>query len=320
MGEKEYDLIIIGGGAAGLTAAIYASRRALKTLVISKEIGGQASSAFQIENYPGRELIGGSELMNDFKKQAEKFGTEFILEEVKEIKNQGNNFLLKTSQQQYFSRSLILAFGLTPRDLGVTGEKEFKNKGVSYCATCDAPLYKNKSVVVVGGGNSALDAAELLSKIANKVYLILRGDSFTGEKILQERVKEKKNIEILFNTEIEEIKGEKTVSAIKLKNNQTQKEKELACEGVFVEIGYITKTNIVEGLVELNERRQIKIDHDCETSYPGIFAAGDITDITYRQVIISAGEGAKAALQAYKYLQKAGKTIGVDWGRVKKQG
>lgn len=321
MKEKEYDLIIVGGGAAGLTAAIYASRKALKTLVIAKDIGGQASSAPQVENYPGRDLVSGFALMNDFKKQAEKFGAEFVITEVRKIEDQENKFLVKTTQQQYFSRALILAFGLTPCDLGVTGERKFKNKGVSYCVTCDAPLYENKTVVVVGGGNSALDAAEYLSKVADKVYLIHRGGSFTGEKVLQERVRERNNIEMLFNTEIEEIKGGKTVSAIKLKNNQAQEEKELACQGIFVEIGYVAKTDIVEGLVALNEKQQIKINRDCETSHPGIFAAGDMTDITYKQIIISAGEGAKAALQAYKYLQqKSSGAVRVDWGRIKKQG
>lgn len=317
MNEKEYDVVIVGGGAAGLTAAIYASRRTLKTLVVSKDLGGQAALTSEIENYPGRNLTDGFNLMNDFKKQAEKFGAEIVMEEAIKLEDKNGIFFITTPSQKISSRALILAFGLTPRDLGVQGEEKFKGKGVSYCATCDAPLFKNKTVVVVGGGSSALDAAELLSKIAIKVYLIHRQNAFKGEEVLQNQVKEIKNIEILFNTEVEEIKGEQTVSAVMTINNQSSDKKEIECKGVFVEIGYIAKTDLVEGLVALNERRQIKVNRYCETSHPGIFAAGDITDITYKQVVISAGEGAKAALQAYKYLQqKRRKAVGVDWGKV----
>lgn len=320
--DKEYDVIIIGGGAAGLAAAIYTSRRTLKTLVISKDLGGQASLATTIENYPGRETVSGFELMNDFKKQAEKFGAEIIFEEVEKIEDLRGKFLIKSFHHQYISQAVILAFGLTPCDLKVPGEQEFKGKGVSYCATCDAPFFKNKIVAVVGGGNCALDAAELLSKNATKIFIINRENNLRGEEILEKRVREKDNIKIFFNTEVVEIKGDKTVTAIMIKNNQNQETKELTCQGVFVEIGYIAKTKIVKELVELNEKNQIKISRDCETSHPGIFAAGDVTDVTYKQVVISAGEGVKAALQTYKYLQqqksevqKSKAKIEIDWGK-----
>ncbi|PIY96710.1 MAG: thioredoxin-disulfide reductase [Candidatus Kerfeldbacteria bacterium CG_4_10_14_0_8_um_filter_42_10] len=316
MNKKEFDLIIIGAGASGLTAAIYAARRTLSTLVLAKDIGGQANLASHIENYPGFDPTSGFELMNKMKTQAEGFGAQFLLQEVKEINKQGTSFQIVTTQSEFSARAIILAFGLTPRDLGVPGEQEFKNKGVSYCVNCDGPLFKGKTVMVVGGGNSALDAAEYLSRITSQVYLIHRGDSFRGEHCLVERVEKMKNIKIFFNSEIAEIKGENKVTSALVKNNQTTQEQELSCDGVFVEVGYVAKTDLIKDLVELNERRQIKINRDCETSCPGIFAAGDITDIAYKQVVIAAGEGAKAALQVYKHLQQEkGKPIKVDWGR-----
>ena len=314
--NKEYDCIIIGAGAAGLTAALYAVRRTLKTVVITKDLGGQASLAGTVENYPGVGKKSGLEIMEHFKDQAEEHGAEIIFKEVDGIKKEKEQFVVNTRDESYVGKTIILAFGLTPRDLGVVGENELKNKGVSYCATCDGPLYKDKTVVVVGGGNSALDAAELLSKIAKKVYMVHRKDSFNGDGVVFKQLKERDNIELLFNTEIKEITGNNKVESIKINNNQTSEKDEIKCDGVFVEVGYIAKTDIVRNLVECNERNQIKVSRDCETSCPGIFAAGDVTDITYKQIVISAGEGAKAALQTYKYLQqKKGSHVGVDWGK-----
>jgi thioredoxin reductase (NADPH) len=312
---REYDCIIIGAGAAGLTAAIYAARRTLKTVVLTKDLGGQASIAGLVENYPGLGKETGLNIMERFKKQAEEYGAEIVYREVNQIGKKGDQFFVKTADNEFSSKVIILAFGLTPRDVNVPGESEFKKKGVSYCSTCDGPLFKDKTVAVVGGGNSALDSAELLSKIAKQVYLIHRGDEFRGEKIVLSKLKERDNVLMLMNTEIAEISGGGIVKAIKVINNQTSEAMEIKCDGVFVEVGYIAKTEIVKDLVERNERTQIKINSNCETSCPGVFAAGDVTDITYKQIVISAGEGAKAALQAYKFLQhKAGKTVGVDWG------
>jgi thioredoxin reductase (NADPH) len=312
---KEYDCIIVGAGAAGLTAAIYAARRTLKTIVITKDLGGQASIAGVVENYPGIGKDTGMEIMERFKNQAEEFGAEIVYKEVESIVKKDEQFLVKTAGQDFVCRVVILAFGLTPRDLNVPGEAEFKNKGVSYCSTCDGPLFKDKTVVVVGGGNSALDSAELLSKIAQKVYLIHRGDEFRGEMIILDKLRASNNVSILMNTEITEITGDQIVKEIEILNNQSEKKERLICDGVFVEVGYIAKTDIVKDLVERNERNQIIIGTNCETSCRGVFAAGDVTDITYKQIVISAGEGAKAALQAYKYLQqKTGKSVGVDWG------
>jgi thioredoxin-disulfide reductase len=314
-----YDTIIIGAGSAGLAASIYASRRALKTLVISEDIGGQAISANHIENYPGFNFISGSELMMKFQAQAKKFGAEFITDEVMKIEKAGDKFMVNTNAKKFETNSVILAFGLSHRHLGVPGEEKLIGRGITYCATCDAPLYKNKTTAVIGGGSSALDAALLLSKLCPKVYLIHRRDKFTGEEILIKQVNEAKNIELVLNSEILEFKGENKLEKIIVKNLGNEK-REIEAEGAFVEVGFIAKTDWLEDSVKLDEKKQVIINDKCETSVPGILAAGDITTIIYKQVVISAGEGAKAALSAYKYLQSKGLTRGasVDWGQIKK--
>jgi thioredoxin-disulfide reductase len=313
----KYDVIIIGGGAAGLTAAIYASRRAMKTLVISQDIGGQASTTPDIENYPGFESINGSELMNKFHKQAEKFGAEFVFDEVKQIKkNESGTFYVITVSEKYESATVILAFGLSHRHLGVPGEDYLTGRGVSYCATCDGPLYKGKRVVVVGGGNSALDAAIYLSKIASQVYLIHRQSTFKGEAFLIDRLAKLSNVELVREVVVTEIKGEQRVQSIVVTPaKKTDKTKEIPVDGVFIEIGCVVKADFIRGLVDLDEKDQINITPDCETSTPGIFAAGDVTTVTYKQIIVSAGEGCKAALQAYMYVQKkrGKKGVIIDW-------
>ena len=310
-----YDVIIIGAGAAGLTAAIYTSRRALKTLVISKDVGGQASMSSHIENYPGVGLINGVDLMLKFKTQAEQFGASFVFGQVGEIKKEKDKFIIRANGDIYEAGSLILAFGLTPRDLGVPGEEKFRGKGISYCATCDAPFFRNKTVAVVGGGNSALDAALLLSKIAAKVYLVHRRDEFKGEENLVGQVKENDKIELVLSSGVREVKGDKLIESIIVEDKDNNK-KEIMVNGIFVEIGHEVKADFIRSLVKLNEKNEIIIDSNCQTSEPGIFAAGDVTDIEYKQIVISAGEGAKAALSAYQYLQnKTGKKgAGIDWG------
>jgi len=309
-----YDVVIVGGAAAGMTAAIYSTRRAMKTLIVTQDIGGQAATTPDIENYPGYEHVDGLELMQKFQKQAQKFGTEFVYEEVKEIKKEKDFFKVITNINSYEARTVILSFGLTHRHLGVLGEEEYGGKGVSYCATCDAPLFKEKKVAVVGGGSSALDAALLLSKIAKQVYLVHRRDEFRGEEILVDRVKQIENIEILYDSKVKEIKGEALVNSIEVVDVKDEdKKKEVEVNGVFVEIGFQVKADIVEGLVELDERKQIIVNSDAETSTPGIFAAGDVTNNSYKQIVTSAGDGAKAALRAYRFLND-GKGMGVDWG------
>lgn len=327
-----YDLIIVGAGAAGLTAGIYASRRALSTLIISPDIGGQAALTNDVENYPGHGLVSGFDLMARFKESAEKFGCEIVIDEVTGIVI-GENFTPppteETKGEKLFivstatgavrqSRAVILAFGLTPRELLVPGEKEFRGKGVSYCATCDGPFFKGKEVAVAGGGPSALDAALYLSKICTKVNLVHYRDSFRGEKALEEKVREKKNIEIRLQQKIIKIEGDSRVKSLDIESVvRVGEKKQIAVEGVFVEIGYVAKTKWLGGLIRLNERNQIIIDQANRTNVLGIFAAGDVTTIPYKQIVVSAGEGAKAALEVYKYIQTMHGKAAVaapDWG------
>lgn len=314
--EKKYDVVIVGGAAAGLSAALYCARRTLKTLVITKDVGGQANMADFIENYPGIKKMAGPELMKKFEEHAKEYGAEFVFDEVVKIEKKDNVFSVEAKNDQYQSEALILAFGLEHRELDIPGEEKFKGRGVSFCATCDAPLYKDKTVAVVGGGNAALDAADLLAKIAKKVYLIHRRDGFRAENVLINQVKENKKIEILYKSEIKEVLGEQLVEKIKVSSIDGDDEKLLEVDGLFEEIGYIAKAGFVGGLVDLNERGEVITDEQTKTSQEGVFAAGDCTDVPFKQVVISAGEGAKAGLGAYFYLQqKRGKDLGVtvDW-------
>jgi thioredoxin-disulfide reductase len=322
--QKIYDTIIVGAGAAGLTAALYASRRAMKTLMVTQDIGGQAATTNEIENYPGVEFTTGPDLMNTFKAQAEKFGTEIVYAEVTGITKGEDEqhtpiFTVSTNTDSFTGHSIILAYGLTHRHLGVPGEKEFGAKGVSYCATCDAPLFKNKPVAVVGGGNSAVDAALLLAKLCPKVYLVHRREEFRAEAVLVEQLKQER-IELVLNSEVKEVKGDTRVRSLVVMDAADQtKTRELQVEGVFVEVGFIVNSKLIEGLIELDARKQIKISPDSETSQPGIFAAGDITTISYKQIVISAGWGATAALKTYEYLQKVKgfRGVSIDWGLAK---
>ncbi|MBI5071772.1 thioredoxin-disulfide reductase [Candidatus Falkowbacteria bacterium] len=300
-----YDLIIIGGGPAGLTAAIYAARRAVKTLVLAKEFGGQAVYASKVENFPGFDMIAGYELMEKMKAQAEHLGAEVKNAEANEIKKENDIFFIRDKDgNSHEGKSLILSFGAVPRKLGLPNEDKFKGNGISYCATCDAPFYRNKNVAVVGGGNAALDAALLLAKFAKQVYLIHRRDEFKGEVVRVNEVKKLSNIEIILNSEVKEIKGEKNITGVavgKVDGGETQ---DLEVNGIFVEIGHIVESDFVSKMVALDEQKQIIVNNKNETNVAGVFAAGDATTVPYKQIVIAAGEGAKAALSAYSYLQK----------------
>ncbi len=310
-----YDVIIIGGGAAGLTAALYAGRRALKTLVLSQDIGGQASLTSEIGNYPGFESVDGLELMDKFRKQAEKFGAEVRLEEAQSVERNSDDFTVTTSTGKYEAHAVILAFGLTHKHLDVPGEKPLIGKGVVFCATCDAPLYKGKRVAVVGGGNSAMDAALLLSKLCPEVHLLNKNPELRGEHVLMERLKKTKNVTVHYSVTVEEVLGPERVQGIRF--TQDGHAQTLDVDGVFVEIGFTVNSKLVDNLVELDDRKQVIITNDNGTSIPGVFAAGDVTTIEQKQIVISAGEGAKAALAAYQYLQARGlkkKAAKIDWG------
>ena len=321
---SNYDVIIIGGGPAGLTASIYARRRELKVLVIAKAFGGQAALAHEVQNWPGRESTTGLELTQEMKAQAEKWGVEFVSDEVAQIlpltkgeveRGLAEGFTVKTTQTEYQAPAVILAFGLTPRDLGVPQEKELTGRGVSYCATCDGPLFKGKTVAVVGGGNSASEAAEYLSRLASKVYLLSDTCNAAADATLVQSVKALGNVEVICGLKVTAIVGESKVTGIRYSDLNTNEEKELAVDGVFVEIGFAPKTDWIKDMVKLNERKEIITDKVGDTSQPGIFAAGDCTDVGFKQIIIAAGEGAKAALSAYKYLAaKNGQAATPVWG------
>src|SRR5215831_6175669 len=313
------DIIIIGGASAGLSAALYSSRQGLKTLLLTKDIGGQALLTNSIENYPAFEHIGGFELMSKFERQARVFGTEFAYEEVTSIVEDEHKkaFKIRTSSnEEYSAPAIFLAFGKTPRDLNVPGEQELKGKGVSYCAVCDGPLFKQKSVAVVGIGDPALDSALFLKGIASKIHLIQRSHIAIGSDDTIRLLQNEKNVSFIFNSIVKRINGNSKVNSIILANAKNMStESELVVDGVFVEMGYITKTDFVKNLVQLNYNNEIIVDKYCATSKQGIFAAGDVTDVPYKQAVISAGQGSIAALSAYNYLQrlKGKPSIKADW-------
>lgn len=311
-----YDVIIVGGSAAGLTAALYSSRREMKTLVITKDIGGQMARTTEIENYSGLEKVDGTDLAKRFESQARGFGAEIIMKNVvkisqSEIRGQ-KIFTVSTCDHEYNSKTVIIASGKTPRNLGVPGEDEFSGKGVSYCATCDAPLFKGKTVAVVGGGNSALDAALLLSKIARKVYLIHRRSEFRAFENVVNEAKTKSNIELVMESKLSEIRGDNFVNSI-IVSDDSCSEKEIKVDGVFVEIGSDVDTGFVGGNVDVDDLGQIKTNKHSETSCQGIFAAGDVTDTPFKQIVVAAGEGCKAALAAYNYIHGLENKYVADW-------
>ena len=295
-----YDLAIVGAGPAGITAAIYAARKKIKTLVVAGDVGGQAALSSDVENYTGYQFITGSELAEKFKQHLKQFDIELKAgEEVMEVAKTGGFFTVKTSGGAYEARAVIVASGAKPRALNVPGEKEFRNRGVTYCATCDAPVFAGKDVAVVGGGNSAMDAALQLSKTANKTYFINANPELRGDEIMKEKVLAAKNVEVLNNAKIREITGEKTVTGLSVAVGGA--EKTLSVQGVFIEIGWVPNSGVAPG-TEKNGRGEIIVGPGCETSVSGLFAAGDVTSVPQKQIIVAAGEGAKAALSAFKYL------------------
>lgn len=298
--KKIYDLVIIGAGPAGITAAVYAARKKMDSLVITKDIGGQASLSGDIQNYTGYQFITGPELAIKFEEHMRKFNFEIKEnEEVKELISKKSTFLVKTDKDNYQAKTVIVASGKRSRELGVTGEREFKNKGLTYCATCDGPLFAGRDVAVIGGGNSALDAALQLIKIANKIYVINITDNLTGDGIMQEKIRADKKVFIFNNSRVKEILGDSFVQAIKIEEDK--EERVFDVQGIFVEIGLIPNSDFASYL-EKNERKEIIVNQRNETNIPGIFAAGDVTNVPEKQIIIAAGEGAKAVLSTFRYL------------------
>lgn len=315
-----YDVIIVGGGAAGLTAAIYTSRKSLKTLVVSMDIGGQTNMTSWIENYPGVDPCHGAILMKKFEEQAKEFGAEVIPGKIVEVKHLGEkHFSVKlTSEETFESKTIILAFGKVPKSLGIIGEDKFFGRGISTCVTCDGPLFKNKIVAIIGGGNSAIEGALELSGIAKQVYLIHRRDKFTADEVSVSKLKKCKNVQLFLNSTAKEVRGKKFVEGLMIENILNHEKENLYLEGIFVEIGFMTDSSMVKNLVKVNEKNEIIIDERCNTSCAGVFAAGDSTTAVFKQTVIAAGEGAKAGLEAYRYLT-GGKGVSIDWTTSKKE-
>ena len=309
MSEKIREVIIIGSGPAGLTAAIYNARAELKPLVIAGfEYGGQLVNTTLVENYPGFvDGIDGPELMQNMMKQAEKYGAEYVYENAVEVDFSGEVKTVKTdSGKEFKARSVIIATGSSPRRLHVPGEDEFYGRGVSVCATCDAAFYRDKIVAVVGGGDSAMEESTYLTKFAKKVYIIHRRNEFRASKVMQNKVFNNDKIEIIWNSQVVEIKGSQFVETLVLENTQTGEKSELKVDGLFLAIGHVPNTKFLEGKVELDEHGYVVVTDNTKTSVDGVFVAGDVRDYRYQQAITAAGMGCMAALDAEKWLEENG--------------
>jgi alkyl hydroperoxide reductase subunit F len=299
--EDVNDVVIVGAGPAGLTAGVYCARKMLKTVIISENIGGQALESWAIENYMGYRMVTGEELMKKFEEQVRTLNIRLELDRVTGITREENLFIVKTiSDSQVKAKALILAQGNRPKKLGVANEEQFLGRGLSICSTCDGPLYRGKKVAVVGGGNSALQTAVEMSELAPSVDLIVRS-TIRADPLYLDKLKTKKNITVHLNAQVTGIEGDKFLSAVTIKDDKGEEQK-LAFDGVFIEIGWLPNTDMVAGLVTLNGKKEIVVDCNGRTSVPGIFAAGDVTSVKNKQIIIAAGDGAKAALEAFEYL------------------
>jgi thioredoxin-disulfide reductase len=302
-----YDLIIIGGGPAGMTAAIYAARQKMETLVVTKEFGGQmAHKAVNIENYPGFESISGLELISKFEDQMRKKGVKVLNEEVDEIKKEGDSFFVFTRDgQKLESKIVIVATGSEPRRLDVPGEEKYLGKGVSYCTTCDGPMFNQKNVAVIGGGDAGFETALFLTNYAKKIYIFEFADRLRACDENCQKVFSSGKVEIITSAELKEIKGADFVNQIVFKDRITGDEKTLGVEGVFIQVGYQPATSFLKNMVELNDRKEIIINFETfETKIPGLFAVGDVNAGKVKQVVVACGEGAQAVIYAYKYLNK----------------
>lgn len=304
--ELIFDTIILGSGPAGFSAAIYAARGNLKTAIIDINMfGGQPSNYLEIENYPGFSLIGGFELMEKFEEHCDKFGAQkFPMAEIERVDLTGEPKIIETNDTVFKANSIIIATGASAQKLNIKGEDEFKGRGVSYCAICDGAFYKDKTVAIVGGGNSALEEAIYLTKFAKKVYIIHRRDEFRADKIVQQRARNNEKIEFILNTVPLEIQGADTVEKIILKNTKNEEQTQLNVDGVFPYIGFKPNAEMFSGQLKQNTQGFIETDNNMQTSIEGVFAAGDIRNTPLRQVITAAADGAVAACSAVKYVER----------------
>ncbi|MBL7063361.1 MAG: thioredoxin-disulfide reductase [Anaerolineae bacterium] len=305
-----YDLVIIGGGPAGLTAAIYAGRSALKTLVLVGSIpGGQMANTQLVENFPGfPEGIGGVELAKRMQNQAERFGAQIVMDSVTEVDFSTSPFTIQTHSETYRGRTAIIASGAFPRRLGVPGETEFFGRGVSVCAICDGFFYKDKRVVVVGGGDSAVDEGLFLTKFASEVVVVHRRDQLRATKIYQERAFANPKMRFVWDSVVEEILGERTVTGVRVRNVKTGETSVIEADGVFIYVGMEPVTELFIDRVELDEWGYVVTDRHQHTSVPGVFAAGDVQSPGFRQVVVAAGAGAMAAIEAGRFLADQSRT------------
>jgi len=307
--EEARDIAIIGGGPAGLTAGIYTRRSGVDSVLLERELpGGQAVFSPLIENYPGfPEGISGAELMAKMKEQASRFGLELRdFSEVRAIEETKDGKRLTTDKVVIIAKAVIVATGRSPRKLGIPGEEEFTGRGISYCATCDGPLFKDKEVMVVGGGDAAVEEALHLTRFAKRVILVHRRGELRASSYLEERARNEEKLDFMLNSEVREIKGDKTVNSAVVENNKTGERNLVPVSGVFVYVGNVPNTKFLEGFIDLDEAGYIITNGYLETSVPGIFAAGDVRSRDFKQVVVSAGEGALAAASAMRYLEKIG--------------
>ncbi len=305
MGGAMYELIIIGGGPAGMTAAVYAARKRIDTLLLSKDFGGQVITTAGIENYMGYQYIEGFELTQKFEEQVKQFPIEQkIGQEVVALSRLDTGFEVRIDKDEgYQAKAVIIATGKRPRPLDVPGEDRLRARGVTYCAVCDGPLFAGMKVAVIGGGNSALEAMGDMVKIAEHVYLVSL-TPLTGDQILINKAKDASNLTVFLEHKVIEIEGPDQVEGITIRDLKTSEEKKLEVAGVFIEIGLIPNSEFARGVTRLNKIGEIEVNCACETEVPGLFAAGDVTNIPEKQIVVAAGEGAKAALQAHRYIQR----------------
>jgi NADH-dependent peroxiredoxin subunit F len=300
-----YDLIVVGGGPAGLSATVYAARKRLKTLLITKDIGGQVNWTTGVENYLGYQFIEGSELISKFQEQVSQFPIDQKIDSnISSVKKEQTHFEVITAHgEKFLSKTVLIATGKRPRRLNVPRETELTGHGVTYCSVCDGPIFAGQRVAVIGGGNSALEAALDMVKIAEWVIL-MSSTPLTGDPILIEKLAEAKNLSSFLEYEVKEIHGDKLVEGITIQSLKNKETKRLNVTGIFVEIGLVPNSELVKGLVTLNKAGEIPVDCQSETEIPGLFAAGDVTTVPEKQIVVAAGEGAKAALRAHRYLQR----------------
>ncbi len=294
----EYDLVIIGAGPAGMTASVFGARKGLKIGMVAKDIGGQVNWTTDIENYMGFQEIDGQELMGKFEKQLDQLGIDKKITEVQAVRKDGERFRVQTPEGELTGRAVLVCSGKKPKTLNVSGETEFRNKGVSYCSTCDGPIFKNLPVAVVGGGNSAVKAVLDLINYTAEVHLISL-TPLTADQVLTDRLRNQAKLKQYIEHTVVEIKGDKTVQTVLVEAVKTKQRFEIPVRGVFIEIGLTPNTEFLEPAVKRNELGEIQIDCFCRTNLPGLYAAGDSTSVPEKQIIVAAGEGAKAAIIAW---------------------